>query len=116
MNRKGTHRLAWLVLFLASGSCGLEGVQMIMPNGSRVVVEAEDLAVDIADAAGRALPEDDGELRNLLNWAISEHLGQCIQPPFPAWDPPRPQVSGKASIFFTGRKPVSAMPRPQLAA
>ena len=115
MNQKGPLRLAWLVLFLASGSRGLEGVQMIMPNGSRVVVEAEDIAVDIADAAGRALPEDEGELKNLLNWAISEHSVLCIPAPYSAWDLPGPQLSMKACTQIIGRQSISATPRPQLA-
>ena len=75
---KGPLRLALLLFFLAIGSRAQEGVQMIMPNGTRVVVEAEDIAVDVADATGRALPEDEGELKNLLNWAISKHLVLCI--------------------------------------
>ncbi len=65
--------MIFLVLVLAIGGLAMEGVQMIMPNGSRVVVEAEDIAVDVTDATERALPEDEGELKNLLNWAISEH-------------------------------------------
>ena len=78
MNRRSPLRLALLVLSVAIGSRAHEGVQMIMPNGTRIVVEAEDIAVDVADATGRALPEDEGELKNLLNWAISEHLVLCI--------------------------------------
>ena len=65
-------RLLCLVLLSAAGCCALEGIETVLPNGTRVVIEAEDVTVDITDAAGRALPEDEGELKNLLNWAISK--------------------------------------------
>ena len=65
--------MIFLVLALAVGGLALEGVQTILPNGTRVVHGAEDIAIDVTDATERALPEDDGELKNLLNWAISEH-------------------------------------------
>ncbi len=73
MNKKGPLVMVFLVLVLAIGGLAMEGVQMIMPNGTRVVVAAEDIAVDVTDATERALPEDEGELKNLLNWAISKH-------------------------------------------
>ena len=66
-------RLPLLLLSLLIVGSALEGVQMILPNGTRTVVEAEDVAVDVTLAAGRELPEEEEELRNLLNWAISEH-------------------------------------------
>ena len=69
-------RLLCLVLLSAAGCCALEGIETVLPNGTRVIVEAEDITEDISDAAGRALPEDEGELKNLLNWAISKsHAG-----------------------------------------
>lgn len=63
-----------LALLCATGSLGMDVVEMVLPNGTKVVIEAEGEAVDVKDAAGRALPEDDAELKNLLNWAISEFL------------------------------------------
>ena len=73
MHHMALLRLPLLLLFLLIAGSALDGVQMILPNGTRVVVEAEDVAVDVTAAAGRALPEEEEELKNLLNWAISKH-------------------------------------------
>jgi hypothetical protein len=46
-----------------------EGVERVtvLPNGT--IIEASYEAVDLKEAAAQALP--DGELKSLLNWAIS---------------------------------------------
>ena len=63
----------YLVLLSAAGSRGLEGaMEVFLPNGTRTIVVEEEDAIDIKDAAAKALPEDDTELKSLLNWAISE--------------------------------------------
>ena len=72
-------RLSCLILLLAVGCRALEGVDTILPNGTRRIVEAEDVAVDVTDVNARALPEDGAELKNLLNWAISmSYTFMCI--------------------------------------
>ena len=72
-------RLPCLILLLAVGCRALEGVDTILPNGTRKIVEAEDVAVDVTDVNARALPEDNTELKNLLNWAISmSYTFMCI--------------------------------------
>ena len=62
-----------IVLLWAAGSLGFEAaVEVVLPNGTKTVIAEEEDAIDITDAAARALPEDDTELKSLLNWAISE--------------------------------------------
>ena len=55
------------VIEITAPAEGVESV-IVLPNGT--VVEAAYEAVDLNEAAAKALPE--GELKSLLNWAISE--------------------------------------------
>lgn len=67
------HSTFLLVLFSVAGSLALEAaVEVLLPNGTKTIVVDEEDAIDLTDAAAKALPEDNTELKNLLNWAISE--------------------------------------------
>ena len=62
-----------LVLLSPAGTLGLEAaVEAVLPNGTKTIIVEEEDAINITDAAAKALPEDDAELKNPLYWAISE--------------------------------------------
>lgn len=113
-NRMISSRLLCLVLLSAAACRALEGIETVLPNGTRVVVEAEDVTVDISDAASRALPEDEGELKNLLNWAISKSLAvhfdvgtACSTQP----SPPTNHLNIKHAYLFNKRPlPAKTLP------